>query len=68
MTRAKETSDVISPPVVGAARIAVAKERRTAGNYFALAVATCGVSSGRARSAAAQWAAAAAETTQFRGP
>ena len=43
MTRAKESSDVISPPVVGAAHIAVAKERRTAGDYVALAVATCGV-------------------------
>lgn len=43
MARAKETSDVISPPVVGAAHIAVAKERRTAGDYVALALATCGV-------------------------
>jgi len=43
MTRAKESSDVINPPVVGTAHIAVAKERRTAGDYVALAVATCGV-------------------------
>jgi phosphatidylglycerophosphatase A len=43
MARAKETSDVISPPIVGAAHIAVAKERRTAGDYLALALATCGV-------------------------
>jgi phosphatidylglycerophosphatase A len=43
MTRAKETSDAISPPVVGAAHVVVAKERRTAGDYLALAVATCGV-------------------------
>jgi phosphatidylglycerophosphatase A len=42
MTRAKESSDVISPPVVGAAHI-VAKGQRTAGDYLALAVATCGV-------------------------
>ena len=43
MPRAKETSDVISPPVVGAARVAVAPGRRTVGDYLALALATCGV-------------------------
>lgn len=43
MAPAKETSDVLSPPVVGAAHVVVAKGRRTAGDYLALAVATCGV-------------------------
>ena len=43
MPRAKETSDVISPPLVETARVVVAPGRRTAGDYFALALATCGV-------------------------
>jgi len=34
---------VISPPVVEAAHVAVAPGRRTAGDYLALALATCGV-------------------------
>jgi phosphatidylglycerophosphatase A len=38
----KESSDVISPPAVEAARV-IAPGRRTAGDYAALAVATCGV-------------------------
>jgi phosphatidylglycerophosphatase A len=38
----KESSDVISPPVVEAARV-VAPGARTAGDYAALALATCGV-------------------------
>jgi phosphatidylglycerophosphatase A len=42
MTRAKESSDVISPSVVETARV-VAPGRRTAGDYLALALATCGV-------------------------
>jgi phosphatidylglycerophosphatase A len=42
MPRAKESSDVISPPVVEAAHVVV-PGRRTAGDYLALAVATCGV-------------------------
>src|SRR5947199_10406436 len=42
MPRVKESSDVISPPVVEAARV-VAPGGRTAGDYVALALATCGV-------------------------
>jgi phosphatidylglycerophosphatase A len=42
MPRAKESSDVISPPVVKSARV-VAPGGRTAGDYAALALATCGV-------------------------
>jgi phosphatidylglycerophosphatase A len=38
----KESSDVISPPVVESARV-VAPGERTAGDYVALALATCGV-------------------------
>lgn len=43
MSRAKETSDSLSHPVVEAPHIVVAPERRTVGDYLALAVATCGV-------------------------
>ncbi|HEX3561033.1 MAG TPA: phosphatidylglycerophosphatase A [Pyrinomonadaceae bacterium] len=43
MPRAKETSDVISPPLVETARVVVAPGSRRAGDYFALALATCGV-------------------------
>ena len=42
MPRVKESSDVISPPVVEAARVVV-PGGRTAGDYVALALATCGV-------------------------
>src|SRR5437763_10849171 len=41
MSRAKETSDALNPPVVEAARVVV--PARTAGDYLALALATCGV-------------------------
>ena len=39
----KETSDSISHPVVETPHIVVAPSRRTAGDYLAVAVATCGV-------------------------
>lgn len=39
----KETSDSLSQPVVDAPHIMVAPDKRTAGDYLALAVATCGV-------------------------
>jgi phosphatidylglycerophosphatase A len=39
----KETSDTLDPSVVATTRIAVPPSRRTAGDYVALAVATCGV-------------------------
>ena len=39
----KETSDVLIPPVVEPAHVVVAPSRRTAGDYVALGVATCGV-------------------------
>src|SRR5437763_14877679 len=41
MSRAKETSDALNPPVVEAARVVV--PARTAGDNLALALATCGV-------------------------
>jgi phosphatidylglycerophosphatase A len=43
MARVKETSDSLSHPVVETPHIMVAPERRTAGDYLALALATCGV-------------------------
>ncbi|MDT5293703.1 MAG: phosphatidylglycerophosphatase [Acidobacteriota bacterium] len=43
MSKPKETSDSLSRPVVEAAHIVVPPGRRTAGDYFALALATCGV-------------------------
>jgi phosphatidylglycerophosphatase A len=43
MPTVKESSDVLNPPVVEAARIVVPPRRRTAGDYVALALATCGV-------------------------
>lgn len=43
MPTEKESSDVLIPPVVEPAHIVVAPSRRTAGDYVALAVATCGV-------------------------
>jgi phosphatidylglycerophosphatase A len=39
----KESSDVLIPPVVEPAHVVVAPSRRTASDYVALAVATCGV-------------------------
>jgi phosphatidylglycerophosphatase A len=43
MSRAKETSDSLSHPVVETPHIVVAPERRTAADYLSVAVATCGV-------------------------
>ncbi len=43
MPPVKETSDSLSHPVVETPHIAVAPSRRTAADYVALAVATCGV-------------------------
>jgi phosphatidylglycerophosphatase A len=43
MARLKETSDSLSHPVVEAPHIAVPPSRRTAADYAALGVATCGV-------------------------
>jgi phosphatidylglycerophosphatase A len=43
MARVKETSDSLSHPIVETPHIVVAPERRTAGDYLALALATCGV-------------------------
>src|SRR5207237_4148245 len=43
MSSAKETSDALNPPVVGTARVVVPARRRSAGDYIALALATCGV-------------------------
>jgi phosphatidylglycerophosphatase A len=43
MSRAKETSDALNPPVVEATRVVVPARSRTAGDYIALALATCGV-------------------------
>jgi phosphatidylglycerophosphatase A len=43
MTKPKETSDSISHPIVEPAHIVVPERRRTAGDYVALALATCGV-------------------------
>jgi phosphatidylglycerophosphatase A len=41
--RIKETSDTLDPSVVATTHIVVPPSRRTAGDYVALAVATCGV-------------------------
>jgi phosphatidylglycerophosphatase A len=41
--RIKETSDTLDPSVVATTQIVVPPSRRTAGDYVALAVATCGV-------------------------
>src|ERR1044072_5403387 len=43
MTKPKETSDSLAHPVVEPAHIVVPERRRTAVDYFALALATCGV-------------------------
>jgi len=43
MSSAKETSDALNPPMVEAARVVVPARRRSAGDYLALALATCGV-------------------------
>jgi phosphatidylglycerophosphatase A len=43
MSERKETSDSLSHPVVEPAHIVVPERRRTAGDYVALALATCGV-------------------------
>lgn len=43
MRRIKESSDTIDHPVVEPAHIVVPPRRRTAGDYLAVAVATCGV-------------------------
>src|ERR671926_678129 len=43
MTKPKETSDSLSHPVVEPAHIVVPERRRTAGDYLAFALATCGV-------------------------
>src|ERR671926_202649 len=43
MTKPKETSDSIVHPVVEPAHIVVPERRRTAADYLALALATCGV-------------------------
>jgi phosphatidylglycerophosphatase A len=43
MPPVKETSDSLSHPIVETPHIAVAPSRRTAADYLALAVATCGV-------------------------
>jgi phosphatidylglycerophosphatase A len=43
MSKQKETSDSLAHPVVEPAHIVVPEGRRTAGDYFAMALATCGV-------------------------
>jgi phosphatidylglycerophosphatase A len=43
MTKPKETSDSLSHPIVEPAHIVVPERRRTAADYVALALATCGV-------------------------
>ncbi|HEX7957966.1 MAG TPA: phosphatidylglycerophosphatase A [Pyrinomonadaceae bacterium] len=43
MTKPKETSDSLTHPVVEPAHIVVPERRRTAGDYFAIALATWGV-------------------------
>src|SRR5256714_4074760 len=43
MSSAKETSDALNPPMVEAARVVVPARCRSAGDYIALALATCGV-------------------------
>src|SRR5215212_8377971 len=43
MSKQKETSDSITHPVVEPAHIVVPERRRTPADYFAFALATCGV-------------------------
>ncbi|HEX8149450.1 MAG TPA: phosphatidylglycerophosphatase A [Pyrinomonadaceae bacterium] len=43
MSKHKETSDSLAHPIVEPAHIVVPARRRTAGDYFAMALATCGV-------------------------
>ena len=43
MSSAKETSDALNPPVVETARVVVPARSRSAGDYIALTLATCGV-------------------------
>src|SRR5918997_2781959 len=43
MSKQKESSDSLAHPVVEPAHIVVPERRRTAGDYFAFALATCGV-------------------------
>ncbi|HEX8285118.1 MAG TPA: phosphatidylglycerophosphatase A [Pyrinomonadaceae bacterium] len=43
MTKPKETSDSLTHPIVEPAHIVVPERRRTAGDYVAMALATCGV-------------------------
>ena len=43
MSSAKETSDALNPPMVETAHVVVPARARTAGDYLALALATCGV-------------------------
>ena len=43
MSATKESSDELNPPVAVAADKIAPHKRRTAGDYFALAIATCGV-------------------------
>ena len=43
MTKPKETSDSLTHPIVEPAHIVVPEHRRTAGDYLAMALATCGV-------------------------
>ena len=43
MTKPKETSDSLAHPVVEPAHVVVPARRRTAADYAALAIATCGV-------------------------
>ncbi|MBV9928870.1 MAG: phosphatidylglycerophosphatase A [Acidobacteria bacterium] len=43
MTKPKESSDSLAHPVVEPAHIVVPERRRSAGDYLALALATCGV-------------------------
>ncbi len=43
MTKPKESSDSLAHPVVEPAHIVVPERRRTAGDYLAMALATCGV-------------------------
>jgi len=43
MSRVKETSDALNPPVVEAAHVVVPARARSVGDNLALALATCGV-------------------------
>src|SRR5437764_14843377 len=43
MSVVKETSDALNPNAVDATRVVVPRGARTAGDYLALALATCGV-------------------------